>query len=157
QESTTELDGWFDAARATYERVLRDVEASPDCIILRNANDVTEAKRHGKIGILLGAEGGKLIEDRLENLHALYQLGLRHILLTWAFNNGISAGELDKSGAGLADFGRQVVAEMNRLGMIVDITHISRPAMREVLELSTRPVLNSHTSLKSIANRVPAM
>src|SRR5262249_16785709 len=81
QQSTTELDGWFDAARATYERVLRDVEASPDCIILRNANDVTEAKRHGKIGILLGAEGGKLIEDRLENLHALYQLGLRHILL----------------------------------------------------------------------------
>ena len=157
RRSITELDGWFAVARRTYESVVSTIERSSDLAVIRHSVDVLHAKQQGKIGILLGAEGGKLIEDRIENLQALYQLGVRHILLTWAFNNRISAGELDTSGAGLTEFGRQVVQEMNRLGMIVDITHISRPAMREVLELSTRPVLNSHTSLKSIANRVPAM
>src|SRR5262249_22806954 len=139
RRSTTELDGWFAAARKTYEGVSSTIERSSEFAVIRHAADVLRAKQQGKVGIVLGAEGGKLIEDRLENLRALYDLGLRHLLLTWAFNNRISAGELDTSGAGLTDFGRQVVSDLNRLGMIVDITHISRPAMREVLELSTRP------------------
>jgi membrane dipeptidase len=155
--SIMEQDGWFEAAQKIYRNILCEIASSPQLTLVRNASDVTHAKQHGKVGIVLGAEGGKLIEGRLENLRALYDMGLRHILLTWAFNNQLSAAETDTEGRGLTDFGRQVVAEMNRLGMVIDITHLSRPAMREVLELSTRPVLNSHTSLKTIANRVPAM
>jgi membrane dipeptidase len=157
RRSITQQHGWFSSAQETCGGILRDIRSSPELTLIRSAGDVLRAKRQGKTGILLGAEGGKLIEDRLENLQALYELGLRHVLLTWAFNNQISAGELDTEGKGLTEFGRQVVAEMNRLGMVIDITHLSRPAMREVLELSSRPVLNSHTSLKSIANRVPSM
>ncbi len=150
-------DGWFDDAVAIYERILGEIERRPELTLIQTAQDVLDAKRDGKIGILLGAEGGKLLEGRIENLAALYTLGLRHILLTWAFDNQLSASERDTSGRGLTAFGRQVVVEMNRLGMVIDITHVSRAAMREVLELSTRPVLNSHTSMKSLANRVPAL
>jgi membrane dipeptidase len=157
RRSITEQDGWFSAAQEIYRSILHEIGSTTELVLIRNAQDVVEAKKQGKVGILLGAEGGKLIEDRLENLHALYDLGLRHILLTWAFNNQLSAAETDTEGKGLTDFGRRVVAEMNRLGMVIDITHLSRPAMREVLALSSRPVLNSHTSLKSIANRVPSM
>jgi microsomal dipeptidase-like Zn-dependent dipeptidase len=157
QRSITERAGWFAHAREVYRALLHEIESSGQLVVIRSARDVLEAKRQGKIGILFGAEGGKLVEDRLENLQTLYDLGLRHILLTWAYNNQLSAGELDKEGRGLTELGRQVVHAMNRLGMIIDITHISRPAMREVLALSARPVLNSHTSLKSIANRIPAM
>jgi membrane dipeptidase len=157
RRSIAEQHGWFAAAQQTYRDILVASEASPELTLILSAQDVRSAKAQGKVGILLGAEGGKLIEDRLENLQALYDLGLRHVLLTWAFNNQIAAGELDTEGRALTELGRQVVREMNRLGMVIDITHLSRPAMREVLELSTRPVLNSHTSLKTIANRVPSL
>jgi membrane dipeptidase len=155
--SITETAGWFASARQTYQGLLHTIAASADFTLIRTAADVLEAKRQGKVGILLGAEGGKLVEDRLENLRALYGLGLRHVLLTWAFDNQLAAAERDTVGRGLTDLGRQVVAEMNRLGMVIDVTHLSRPAMREVLDLSTRGVLNSHTSLRSLANRVPAL
>jgi len=157
QESITQIDGWFEYGRRIYEGILSEIDRQPELVVIRSAEDAIEAKKKGKIGILLGAEGGKLIEHDLGNLSAFYQLGLRHIMLSWAYNNQITAGELDQSGGGLTEFGRQVIPEMNRLGMIIDITHISRPAMREVLQISSRPVLNSHTALKSISHRIPAM
>jgi membrane dipeptidase len=156
KRSITQIDGWFNHAQGIYEQILSEIEKQPELVVIRNGEDVIEAKKKGKIGILLGAEGGKLIEYDLKNLSVLYQMGLRHILLSWAYNNQITNGELDQS-SGLTDFGRQVIPEMNRLGMIVDITHISRHAMREVLEISTKPVLNSHTALKSISHRIPAI
>jgi membrane dipeptidase len=157
RRSIAERHGWFASAQEVYRGILHEVGSRPELTLVRSARDVLAAKREGRVGILLGAVGGKLIEDRLENLRTLYDLGLRHVLLTWAYTNQIAAGELDTEGKGLTDFGRQVVREMNRLGMVIDITHLSRPAMREVLELSSRPVLNSHTALKSIANRIPCL
>ena len=157
RKSITEIEGWFNYAQGIYREILAEIERRPELVLTRSAEDVIEAKKKNKIGILLGAEGGKLIEYQLENVSTLYQMGVRHVLLSWAYNNQITAGELDQSGAGLSDFGRQVVQEMDRLGMIVDTTHISRPAMREVLELCSRPVLNSHTALKSISHRIPAL
>jgi membrane dipeptidase len=157
RKSITEIEGWFAYAQGIYREILAEIERRPELVLTRSAEDVIEAKKKNKIGILLGAEGGKLIEYQLENVSTLYQMGVRHVLLSWAYNNQITAGELDQSGAGLSDFGREVVQEMDRLGMIVDTTHISRPATREVLELSSRPVLNSHTALKSISHRIPAL
>lgn len=157
QRSTVEIDGWHDAALKTIREILSNIGSCPQLCVVRTVDDILQAKRNGRVGILLGAEGGKLIGYELGNLHCLYELGLRHVMLTWAFNNQLSTAELDSSGRGLTDFGRDVVAEMNRLGMIIDVTHLSRPAMREVIELSTGPVLNSHTTLKSLANRVPSL
>lgn len=155
--SIPQIEGWFSYAQETYRAVLSEIARSSELTLIRSSQDVVEAKKQGRIGILLGAEGGKLVERRLENLATLYDTGLRHVLLSWAFDNQITAGELNTEGQGLTEFGRQVVHEMNRLGMIIDITHISRPAMGEVLELSSRPVLNSHSALQSISHRIPAM
>jgi membrane dipeptidase len=155
--SIPQIDGWFEYARAVYQRVRAAMDAHPEWLLLRNSQDVLEAKRNKRVGVLLGAEGGKMVGHNRENLQALYTLGVRHILLSWAFNNQLTAAELDKGGSGLTAFGREVVAEMNRLGMIIDTTHVSRPSMREILAISKAPILNSHTALKSISNRLPAL
>lgn len=157
QASIAQVDGWFEHAQAIYRRIVSVIEATPDLSLILSAGDVVRAKEAGRVGIILGSEGGKLIEHRTENLQTFHRQGLRHVLLSWAFNNQITAGELDSEGRGLTEFGRRVVHEMNRLGMVIDITHISRPAMREVLESSSRPVLNSHSALKAISRRIPAM
>lgn len=157
QASISQIDGCFEYARAIYQQVRAAMDSHPEWLLLRKSQDVLEAKRKRKIGVLLGAEGGKMVEHKRENLQALYALGVRHILLSWAFNNQITAAELDKGDRGLTEFGREVVAEMNRLGMIIDTTHISRPAMSEVLAISKAPILNSHTTVKSISNRLPAL
>jgi membrane dipeptidase len=150
--------GWaLEDARTYCLEVARTVASSPDFAIIRSAEDLLDAKQKNRIGLIVGAEGAKYLERRIENLHALFELGMRHTMLTWAFNNHVSASESDTTGAGLTEFGREVVAEMNRLGMVIDITHLSRAAMADVLAISTRPVLNSHTSIKTIANRVPSM
>jgi membrane dipeptidase len=151
-------EGWaFADARSYCLDVARQVESSPDYSIIRCAQDIVDAKRNSRIGLIVGAEGAKYIERRIENLRTLFELGMRHTLLTWAFNNHVSASESDTTGAGLTEFGREVVAEMNRLGMVIDTTHLSRAALTDVLAVSTRPILNSHTSLKTIANRVPSL
>ncbi|HXN21466.1 MAG TPA: membrane dipeptidase [Candidatus Dormibacteraeota bacterium] len=155
--SIPQIEGWFSESREVYLQVLAAVDSNPNLMLIRNSADVLRAKRESRVGVLLGAEGGKIVEHTLSNLPSLYDLGVRHIMLSWAFNNQITAGESDKEGRELTAFGREVVQEMNRLGMIIDITHISRPAMREVLELSSRPVLNSHTTLKSISHRIPSL
>ena len=157
RRSITEVDGWFAYAQQIYGTVLAEMARTPQLMMIRGAQDVLEAKRQGKIGILLGSEGGKLVEYRLENLATFYGMGLRHMMLCWAYDSQLTAGELNTTGQGLTELGRQVVPEMNRLGIVIDITHLSRPAMREVLELSSRPVLNSHSTLKSISHRIPAM
>lgn len=157
RRSIPQIEGWFEDAKAIYRKILAEIAARPDLMLIRSTSDVLKAKRQGRIGILLGSEGGKLIEYDIENVNRLYAMGLRHILLSWAFNNQLTKGELDREGGGLTALGRDVVARMNELGMIVDITHISRPAMQDVLEVSTRPVLNSHSTLKSISGRIPAM
>jgi membrane dipeptidase len=156
--SIAEIDGWFEYACGIYHRILAEIGRSPELTLIRNPRDVLRAKAEGKTGILLGSEGGKLIEYDIDNLQRLYDLGLRHILLSWAYDNQLTAAETHQGvDGGLTPLGREVVAKMNELGMIIDITHISRQAMRDVLETSTRPVLNSHTALKSISRRTPAL
>ncbi|HOG47490.1 MAG TPA: membrane dipeptidase, partial [Anaerolineae bacterium] len=137
--SIQEYHGWCKKTLLSFERMLTAIEGLPaDLLQVRSAADVLRAKREGRVGILLGSEGGKLIEGRLELLRVFHRLGLRQMQLTWAYTNQLSAGEteLDSLGAcdgyffsehlqtaargekvrGLTDLGRQVIAEMNRLG-----------------------------------------
>ena len=158
ERSKAEIFGWYDRAVAIYKKILSNMQGLPEHTLIRCTADVLEAKKQGKAGILLGSEGGKLIEYDIENLQRLYDLGLRHVLLSWAYDNQLTAAETHQGvDGGLTELGRAAVARMNELGIIVDITHISRQAMRDVLELSTRPVLNSHSTLKSLSGRLPAL
>jgi membrane dipeptidase len=123
---------------------------------------IRQARRSGKIAILIGIEGGHAIEDSLGALDSFYRLGVRYMTLThtntndWADSSG-SFWSLDfdpkKSAVhgGLTPFGREVVLEMNRLGMLVDISHVSDKTLSDVLEVSRAPVFASHSSCRALS------
>jgi membrane dipeptidase len=125
--------------------------------------DIRTAKQAGKIAVLMGIEGGHAIEDSLAVLREMYRAGVRYMTLThtntnhWADSSGpFYEPDFDpkKSAVhnGLTEFGKTVVKEMNRLGMIVDISHVSDATIRDVLATSRAPVMASHSSCRSISN-----
>jgi len=117
-----------------------------------SADDIIRIRRQGKIASLIGIEGGKAIENTLGVLDAYYRLGARYMTLTLSdtIDWVDSATDVAKHG-GITEFGEQVVLEMNRLGMLVDISHISAEAMRDVLRVSQAPVIASHSSAFTLA------
>ncbi|MEW5977286.1 MAG: dipeptidase [Acidobacteriota bacterium] len=122
------------------------------------SDDILAAHAQGKIAALIGIEGGHAIEDSLRLLRTFYALGVRYMTLTHSNTNhwADSSGDLHKEGVphhgGLTDFGREVVREMNRLGMMVDVSHVSDQTFWDVLEVSGAPVMASHSSCRALSN-----
>ncbi len=115
--------------------------------------DVEEAWRQGRIASLMGAEGGHQIDGSLATLRMLYRLGVRYLTLTHNHNTPWADSATDEPALqGLSGFGREVVAEMNRIGMLVDLSHVSADVMRQALEVSTAPVVFSHSSARELCN-----
>ncbi|MDP8979085.1 MAG: dipeptidase [Acidobacteriota bacterium] len=125
-----------------------------DFLFATTAADIERAHRQGKIAALLGIEGGHAIEDSLRLLRDYYALGVRYMTLTHSNSNNWadSSGDPKPPHNGLTDFGKQVVAEMNRLGMLVDISHVSDKTFWDALEVSKAPVFASHSSCRALAN-----
>jgi membrane dipeptidase len=116
------------------------------------ADDVLRARRRGKIACLIGIEGGHAIENSLAALRMFYALGARYMTLTHVDTNDWADSATDEARHdGLTPFGEEVVREMNRLGMLVDISHISAEAMRDVLRVAQAPVIASHSSAYAVA------
>jgi membrane dipeptidase len=117
------------------------------------ATDIRRAFAAGKIGSLLGVEGGHAIENSLGTLRLYYQLGVRYMTLTHSVNIPWADAATDsvKIG-GLSRFGREVVSEMNRLGMFIDLSHVSPGVMSEALTLSQAPVIFSHSSARGVTD-----
>jgi membrane dipeptidase len=144
------------ALRDTLEQidlVLRMARRYPDAFELaRTATEVERIHADGRIACLLGAEGGHSIESSVGVLRMLHELGVRYMTLTHSETNDIADSSTDapKHG-GLSPFGEAVVAEMNRLGMLVDISHVSDETMLDVLRLSEAPVIASHSSCRALA------
>jgi membrane dipeptidase len=115
------------------------------------ADDVERIRRSGKIASLLGMEGGHAIENSLGALRAYYDLGVRYMTLTHnvTLNWADAAADIARYD-GLTDFGREVVREMNRLGMIVDLSHVSVATMHDALDVSTAPIMFSHSSARAV-------
>lgn len=103
---------------------------------------------------LLGIEGGECVDESVERLHDLFQRGVRLITLTWNTPNRISDTNVTaREGAeGLTAYGREIVAEMNRLGMVIDVSHISDRGFWDVLETSAKPVVASHSNARTLCN-----
>ena len=117
------------------------------------ASDVDEAFKAGKIASLLGAEGGHSIAGSLGVLRMLFSLGVRYMTLTHNSNVGWADSATDVADTGgLSDFGRSVVAEMNRLGMLVDLSHVSTATMHAALDVSAAPVIFSHSSARAVCD-----
>jgi membrane dipeptidase len=131
----------------------RLVRAYPDTFALcGSAADVVQARRDGKIASLIGVEGGHSIDNSLAALRMLYALGVRYMTLTHSDNLDWADSATDEPRLrGLSPFGEDVVREMNRLGMLVDISHISADTMRHVLKVTQAPVIASHSSAFAIA------
>ena len=134
--------------------IYRMAEKYPkDLTMAYGTGDVRRAKQQKKVGALLGIEGGHAIENSLSALRDFYRLGVRYMTLTHNNTNEWADACCDKPRHnGLSDFGREVVREMNRLGMLVDISHVSDKTMSDVLETTTAPVIASHSSARALAN-----
>ncbi len=115
------------------------------------AEDIRRAKKQNKICALMGIEGGHAIEDSLADLREFYRLGVRYMTLTHNnTNNWADAHRDEPRNNGLSDFGKDVVREMNRLGMLVDISHVSAKTMADALDVSVAPVIFSHSGARGV-------
>ena len=130
------------------------VDRHPDDLVLcTTASEIRAAKANGKIAVLIGVEGGHMINDSLANLDKFYALGVRYMTLTHMVNTDWADSSTDKPAHnGLSDFGKQVVREMNRLGMMVDVSHVSDKTFYDVLKTSTAPVIASHSSCRALCD-----
>lgn len=147
--------GRDEAVRATLEQidvVHRLVAAYPDVLALAlTADDVERIHRDGKVASLIGMEGGHSIGDSLATLRMMYALGARYMTLThFKANDWADSATAKPVSHGLTGFGRRVVLEMNRLGMLVDLSHVSAETMRDALETSLAPVIFSHSSAYAV-------
>ncbi len=121
----------------------------------RTAADIERNFKAGKISCLIGIEGGHAIENSLGALRTFYDLGVRYMTLThWETIDWADAATDSAKHDGLTAFGEQVVLEMNRLGMLVDLSHVSDAAMMDALRVSRAPVFYSHSSARALANHV---
>jgi membrane dipeptidase len=159
------LSLWIDSDRYTPSEAIRRTLQQIDAVrreIARHPGDlemattsaeILAARKRGHIAILMGVEGGIAIDSDLSVLRSYAELGVRYLTLThtnhtpWA-----DSASLAGTHNGLTDFGRQVVREMNRLGMMVDISHVSDKTFMDALETSTAPLIASHSSSRALAN-----
>ncbi len=124
-----------------------------DLALATSAEEVRRAHAQGKIALLMGLEGGHLIDDDLSMLRSYAALGVRYVTLTHSSNNNWADSSTDKPAHdGLTEFGRSVVREMNRLGVLVDISHVSDKTFYDALETSRAPLIASHSSCRALCN-----
>lgn len=139
QASALQREGWAARTQAALNEARRVIAADSQHLLLAlRAADIERAKREGKAAILLGVEGGKLLEGDLSKLRRFHAGGLREVQLRWAVPNQLVEKHT------LTDFGRQVVEECQRLGIIIDLTHIPEAAFFQVIELARKPPIVSH-------------
>lgn len=143
-------------ANQMIDSTLNALKKYPDnAMFATNSDDVLSISKEGKTAIYFGMENGFPLGRELSRVKEFYDKGVRYITLSHSKNNDISDSSTDPNGSeynGLSPFGREVVKEMNRLGMIIDVSHISDKAFYDVIELSEAPVIASHSSVRSICN-----
>lgn len=144
----------YEYALSVLDQVRSNVEKYPDMAgIATSPGDALKLKKEGKIAAFIGIENGYPIGLDISRVKAFYDRGARYITLSHTRNNDICDSSTDPRGPehdGLSEFGKKVVAEMNRLGMMVDVSHISDNSFYDVLELSTAPVIASHSSCRAL-------
>ena len=145
----------FDLIDSVYEQAARH----PDRMMMAfSVADIERAHKEKKLAALMGIEGGHSIENDIHLLHDYYRLGVRYMTLSWSNTNewADSSGDINDPRVqhhnGLTDFGKQVVLEMNRIGMMVDISHVADKTFFDAIATTKAPVIASHSSARALTN-----
>jgi membrane dipeptidase len=156
---TTDPGHYDRRALDLIDSVYQQASRHPDRMMMAyTASDIERAHREKKFAALMGIEGGHAIQDDLHLLRDFYRLGVRYMTLSWSNTNdwADSSGDIDDPKVqhhnGLTDFGKQVVLEMNRLGMMVDISHVADKTFWDAIEVTKAPVIASHSSARALTN-----
>ncbi|MEG6570522.1 dipeptidase [Thermoanaerobacterium thermosaccharolyticum] len=142
-----------DAATKTLkmiDKLYQLMEKTDKIKLILSGKDVEEAKNESKIGALLSIEGGEALEGDLALLRMFYKLGVRAMTLTWSLRNDLGDGILGSSDYGLTSFGKDVIKEMNRLGMIVDVSHLNERGFWDAINICEKPLIASHSDCKAL-------
>lgn len=125
---------------------------SDEMEIARNYKDIMDNYKKGKISAMLTIEGGEALKGRLSNLRNFYKLGVRLVTLTWNYQNeiGYPGCEEKFKDKGLTEFGKELVFEMNKLGMLVDVSHLNDAGFYDVIKYSKKPIVASHSNAREI-------
>ena len=135
------------------DKFQREVEQNKDTIkIATSYNEIMDIVKGGRIAAVITVEGGEPLEGKIESLRTIYRLGVRSLTLTHFPRNLLGDGSGADSGSHLTEFGREVVSEMNQLGMIVDISHINETGFWDVMEVTEDPVLATHSNCKALCS-----
>lgn len=144
------------AVKTTFEQVdliHRMVKQYPETFELaRNTGDIERIRKQGKIASFIGIEGGHSIDSSLDTLREMYDQGVRYMTLTHTENTPWADSCADTPRFGLNEFGVKVVQEMNRIGMLVDLSHVSPDCMKKAIAVSKAPVIFSHSSARGVAD-----
>ncbi|MBT7759089.1 MAG: dipeptidase, partial [Rhodospirillaceae bacterium] len=128
--------------------------AAPDSewMPIRAADDLAVARRAGKIGLIMGWQNMRPVADDLDRLYLFHQLGVRVMQPTYNYRNFMGDGNLETEDAGLSQLGRDAVRLLNELGIAIDISHVGDATSRDILELSTQPVLATHVDARALTD-----
>jgi len=144
-----------DAAAKTLkmiDKLYQAIEKTDKIKLILNGKDIDEAKDKNILGALLSIEGGEAIEGDLSLLRVFYILGVRAMTLTWSLRNDLGDGILGSDNYGLTAFGKDVIKEMNRLGIIVDVSHLNERGFWDVIDICEKPLIASHSDCRALCN-----
>jgi len=142
-----------DNAIESIGNIYSEAEENPESFqVALNASDIKTALSEGRVAFILHMEGGRPIKQEVGLLRVFYRLGVRSMGLTWNWRNLIADGVMEPTNGGLSLWGREVIIEMNRLGMIVDVAHVAKRSVLDVLEISRDPVIVSHACCRSLCD-----
>lgn len=137
-----------------YYNFMKEIDNTPDICIAKSYNDYKENSRKDKISAFLTIEEGQVLEGSMDNLYDVYEKGIRLITLTWNYENSIGYPNCRKEfmNLGLKDFGIDLLSEMNRLGVIIDTSHLSDGGFYDVAKYSKKPFIASHSNSRAVKN-----
>ena len=141
-------------AKEMIADTLAEEAACPELRVIRSAADLDASLAAGQLGVVLHLEGCAPLRGRLDLLHELHALGVRSVGLTWNPRNEVADGVGVAAPHGLTPFGRDVVRELGRLGIVIDVSHLAEPGFWEVLELAEGPVVASHSNAVAVHRHV---
>lgn len=133
-----------------FDHAEQEATQSDSLFIVRSIADVVHAVQGGHLGLIMGMEGGSPLNGELAYLRALHRLGLRSLGITHNWRNQLADGCLERSGGGLTHFGHAVVAECNKLGVTVDVSHMAVEGVRDTLDTTETPIIASHTNPRAL-------